>query len=317
MDSDCPSCHAPLVGTSCYQCSWPSTEETSSELSSHSSATSYEGQSQSFVPPSHNNLSGDNLASSSRFSHYPAPPDPMGSSVFPNPTTDFADQPNGVIVNRGRTSSAENIFEEQFILTPPPANTHANITTSMTSSSSSERRSLVPKLVERETISGRVDYVSDVTHESAPLAAFYLSGRLAMGFLLLPFRLVAFVLGLFFRPLRFLLGAGLMGGGRGHRGPDSVDVPVHRFRVHDASNQQLVECVLRGQLSGGAIYIGEDVEMTGKFDSRTRTFIVNRLVNASTGAVTTGSVDPRVRSQYAMLASVVIFISICVIWFLA
>jgi hypothetical protein len=175
--------------------------------------------------------------------------------------------------------------------------------------------SVVRRALLGETFAGSIVSVSDPLYENVSLAAFNASQQAVTGCLTAPFRAIGIVMGVLFAPLRFLIGMGLMGG-RGQQGAQSVQVPVHRFRVQDQLTGQYVECLLRGELGGGAIYLGEDVQVTGRFSRSTRVFAVSRLVTLSTGAVTTGVVDSRVRHQgvLSFLAIWLLLVVVFALW---
>ena len=152
----------------------------------------------------------------------------------------------------------------------------------------------VVHVVSGDTVSGYVVSVSEPTLENVSLLAHNASQQALTGCLMTPFKAIGIMLGLLFAPLRFLLGAAVRPG-LGAHGPDSVQVQARRFRIEDSGTGRTIECYLRGELVGGDIYLGEEVEATGRFQRSTGIFEVARLQSLKTGAVTTGSVDSRVR----------------------
>ncbi len=165
--------------------------------------------------------------------------------------------------------------------------------------------SVIGRALVGERLTGTIVHVAEASYDNGSLGAFNASQQLATGCLTAPFKALALVLAILFAPFRFLIGLGFSG--RGHSGPTDVQIPIHRFRLQ-ADTGQMVECVLRGQLAGGGIYLGEDVEVSGKFSLTTGVFNVQRVVSHSTGAVTTGSVDFRVRYQWVLLVIMAIIV---------
>lgn len=293
MDSECPICGTRIVGMSCYKCGWP---EANCRMDTSAEATSYGSYGDAvagdpFAPPRTSDRGGTSYGSAASYED-----DLAGSQPY-------ASYPSG------NSTEISRIVEGEFSSSPAhsggssggvPSSGH-----SLTGSNMVPRgdgNGLIAGMFEKDSLFGTVEYVSDTAYETNNLTAHYAAQQLAIGCLLAPFKAMGLILGLLFRPFRFLLGVSLMGG-RGRGGPESVQTEIHRFRIRCAGSNRLIECVLRGQLAGGGIYLGEDVELTGKFDSRTGTFAVERLVNASTGAVTTGIVDPQVKYQRAALAA--------------
>ena len=90
---------------------------------------------------------------------------------------------------------------------------------------------------------------------------------MATGCLTIPFRLVGFVLGMIFlKPLALLA---LSIGWRQSRHLDPVQVQVHPFRLHSEDGTTM-HCVMRGDLFGEALSLGDHVEVRRRVTPRTR-----------------------------------------------
>lgn len=92
---------------------------------------------------------------------------------------------------------------------------------------------------------------------------------------------------------------------------ESASVPGTPFEV-DADDGRSYECYLRGEIRGGAIRLGDQVQLRGRISSRTGVLEVVELFNARTGATTRGYVDPaarmigvRIAFQVMMLAFII------------
>lgn len=280
MASSCTHCSTPLIGSSCYVCGWsPQASGTTTE-DTHCEESVWQPPQIADGPQS--------LVADPSDDYYMT--QPLDGELLPPPTAPplpVPEDPPGDCV----TDSA---------------NDSAGIASGIGAALS--------HAVTGDTIVGTIAHVSEVSLETANLTAFNASQQLTTGCLMAPFKALAIVLGILVAPLRFLLMAGIARPGRPN-GPDDIQVQVHRFRLQDQDTGQLVECVLRGDLTGGGIYLGEDVEVTGRFDRKTGTFQVNRIVNQSTGAATTGTLDRRVKHQkLALFAS--LYLALVAIWFL-
>ncbi|MCZ2817252.1 hypothetical protein [Modestobacter sp. VKM Ac-2984] len=88
--------------------------------------------------------------------------------------------------------------------------------------------------------------------------------------------------------------SGLGGRRYGQDRPDSLRVPGTPF-VLDGDDCTTFDCYLRGELRGGAVRLGDRVEVRGRIDPRSQVLEVGELVNARTGATTRGYVDPSAR----------------------
>lgn len=150
------------------------------------------------------------------------------------------------------------------------------------------------------------------TVDRASEAAF---NNAASGCLMAGPRALAFALSLLFRPLR-----GLGGGSRPHpQRLDPVQVPVTAFRVQ-LDDRRIVQCSLRGELRGGAIHLGDRVEVRGRLGRRTRVIEVSEIVDHTTGARTRGHVargarNPGLRGALRLLAVLLFLYALLVIIF--
>ncbi|HWB37775.1 MAG TPA: hypothetical protein VHA75_17305 [Rugosimonospora sp.] len=125
-------------------------------------------------------------------------------------------------------------------------------------------------------------------------------------------RALGCLLGLLFAPLRLLLIPSLTGFGRRRDAPGRLNVPVTPFVVA-ADDGRDYDCVIRGEMRGGFLKLGEAVEVTGRID-RSHVVQVDTVVSLRTQAVTRGWVDPKAR--FAPLAGVVaVVVLVLAIWF--
>lgn len=108
------------------------------------------------------------------------------------------------------------------------------------------------------------------------------------------------MVGILFAPFRMLLGASLAAGRRPD-GPDHFEVPIHPFLVQ-ADDGTEYDCLLRGELRGGFLRMGDPVEVAGRLD-RQHVLRVSTVANLRTRAVSRGYVDPKAR--YATARGVV------------
>ena len=157
-------------------------------------------------------------------------------------------------------------------------------------------------------ISGVVSQVDQPRSETVGLGGHNAARMAASGCLTVPFRAMGLLMGILFRPLRFLVLPSMRF--QGQQGPDQLTIPVNTFllKAHDGRS---VECMIRGELRGGALRQGDDVDVEGRLDGQ-GVLKVSNMVHASTGAVTSAYVDPRARggSMRAVLACGVLVIMI-------
>ena len=150
---------------------------------------------------------------------------------------------------------------------------------------------------------GTISEVSPERHDTVRLGAGSALGRANLGLvtavpraLLLGFAIVVSL----FLPRLGGLAAGGIAGGRGRYGPvdrDEAVVPGTPFRLQ--ADDQVHDCYLRGEVRGGAVRLGDQVEVRGRIHPRSRVLEVKQLVSVRTGAVTRGFVDPRARTARA------------------
>jgi hypothetical protein len=91
------------------------------------------------------------------------------------------------------------------------------------------------------------------------------------------------------------------GGGTGrnaNNAPDSVQVPGTPFIVQGTDGNHY-DCYLRGELRGGALRLGDQVEVSGRMRTKTGVLAVDKVVSHRTGAITTGYIHPRARAAGA------------------
>jgi hypothetical protein len=117
--------------------------------------------------------------------------------------------------------------------------------------------------------------------------------RAASGCLLAIPRAIALTLGILFSRLRFLTMAGMRSSPSSPLAP--VQYPVTPFRV-ETTHGQMFQCTLRGELHGGAVFLGDTVEATGRLSARTNVLEVSQLRDLTTGAVTVAKLPRGARS---------------------
>lgn len=160
-------------------------------------------------------------------------------------------------------------------------------------------------------MSGLVVQVDQPRSETVSLSGHNAAQMAASGCLTAPFRAMGILMSLLFAPLRFLMIPSMMF--RGPQGPDQLSIPINTFLLQTHSGDS-VECMLRGELRGGSLRQGDEVDVEGRL-SRHGVLTVSSMVNARTGATTTAYVDPRAKGGNLRAILMVVFL-ILVIWFL-
>lgn len=148
--------------------------------------------------------------------------------------------------------------------------------------------------VGRVRLRGRICEVGAERFETVSLKGSQALGQLGTGCVQVVPRAIGVVLGVLFAPLRLLLLPSLTGIGRKPEGPDRVQVPGTPFTL-EADDGLEYDCYLRGEVRGGFLRLGDEVEVDGRID-RARVVRVNSVVNRRTGAIAHGYVDPEARS---------------------
>lgn len=160
-------------------------------------------------------------------------------------------------------------------------------------------------------MSGLVVQVDQPRSETVSLSGHNAAQMAASGCLTAPFRAMGILMSLLFAPLRFLMIPSMMF--RGPQGPDQLSIPINTFLLQTHSGDS-VECMLRGELRGGSLRQGDEVDVEGRL-SRHGVLTVSSMVNARTGAATTAYVDPGAKGGNLRAILMVVFL-ILVIWFL-
>ena len=131
------------------------------------------------------------------------------------------------------------------------------------------------------TVRGRVAEVLPQQHETVDRRAESTATSLATGCLMMPFRILGFILGMIFlKPLALAL----VSGRRQSRPLDPVQVPVTPFRL-EADDGTTMHCALRGDLFGGALSLGDYVEVQGRVSRSTNVLNVKRVVHLDSGTL--------------------------------
>lgn len=150
-----------------------------------------------------------------------------------------------------------------------------------------------PGLFGHLRVRGMISEVGVERHESVSLAGAEFGARLGHGLLTLIPRAIGLLLALRYAMLRFLLIPSLLGMGRRPQEPERMKVPVTPFML-TADDGTLYDCIIRGEVRGGFLKLGEQVEISGRVD-RTRVVRASEVRSLRTGAITRGYVDPHAR----------------------
>jgi len=162
-------------------------------------------------------------------------------------------------------------------------------------------------------ITGVVEQVDQPRVESVSMAAHRFAHVATTGCLMAPFRAIGLLSGFLFAPLRFLVPMSIMST-RGPQGPDQIVIPINTFLVA-GDDGNAYECVLRGELRGGALRQGDHVDIQGRFDKH-GVMDVSSMANLRTGAAVSAFVDPRAKGGHIRaIAATVLLIS--AIWLVA
>ena len=165
---------------------------------------------------------------------------------------------------------------------PPPAAGDGFHTTAPAPDAAALEPSASSSWISGTTVRGRVSEVLPQQHETVDRSAERAAKGVATGCLMLPFRILGFVLGMIFlRPLAFMA---LSSGRRQSRPLDPVQVPVTPFRLQ-TDDGTTMHCALRGELLGGALSLGDHVEVQGRVSRRTRVLNAKRVVLLDSGAL--------------------------------
>ncbi len=144
------------------------------------------------------------------------------------------------------------------------------------------------------------------------MAARNMMGKAAFSALTAIPRAVGIILGLLFSSLRMLLVPSLMAGNRHQNRPDQLQVPVTPF-VLKGDDGTKYDCILRGEIRGGFLKLGESVEVSGHID-RNCVVRVDQVQSLSTNAITKGWVDHRAKMAKVQIIIGVIFIIILIVF---
>jgi hypothetical protein len=161
-------------------------------------------------------------------------------------------------------------------------------------------------------IRGVIDEVGSERMESVSLAAHNAMSHVATGVLTAIPRAIGLVLALLFEPLRMLFVPSLSAGSRRQQRPSQVQVPVTPF-VLRGDDGNAYDCILRGEVRGGFLKLGEPVEVIGRID-RSSVVRVSQVRSLRTNAITTGWVERR--AKFARIHTIVGFIAIIFLIFL-
>ena len=161
---------------------------------------------------------------------------------------------------------------------------------------------------------GRIVEVQPQQLETLDRRAESLARGVAMGCLLAPFRIVALLLGLIFAKR-----LAMMALARGRHSPRflaPVQISVTPFRVR-TDNGSITQCVLRGELRGGSLSVGDRVELQGRVSRRTNVLNATTVTHLDSGAIIRPYLPPAARTSKAMLALAIMSVIIMMYLFLA
>jgi len=163
-----------------------------------------------------------------------------------------------------------------------------------------------PGLFGNLRIRGMISEVGAERHESVSLAGAEFGARLGHGLLTLIPRAIGLLLALRYAMLRYLLIPSLLGMGRRPQEPERLRVPVTPFML-TADDGTLYDCIIRGEVRGGFLKLGEQVEVCGRVD-RARVVRASAVRSLRTGAITRGYVDPQARLAPVRTAITIIMV---------
>lgn len=164
------------------------------------------------------------------------------------------------------------------------------------------------------TVTGIVSNVQPERLESVSTEASDQLGHFAGQLFTLPFRALGIVLGVIFAPLRLLLGLSLMGMGGKKRSSERIQLVGTPFRV-EADDGSVHQCFIRGEMRGGAIHLGDRVEVTGRLSRRSNVLQVAQATDLRSGARSHGHVPASARNLTAK-AIVQVALAVLVLLFL-
>lgn len=143
-------------------------------------------------------------------------------------------------------------------------------------------------------------------HESVNLAGLKVAARIAYGLLTFIPRAIGLLLALRFATLRLFLIPSLLGMNRRPDEPDRLQVPVTPFMLI-ADDGTPYDCLIRGEVRGGFLKLGEQVEVSGRLD-RTHVLRVSTVRSVRTGAITRGYVHLQARMASVHMAVTIIMV---------
>lgn len=172
---------------------------------------------------------------------------------------------------------------------PVPLTPTAPPRTPSAATSSSAQQGLFGSL----RVRGVISEVGAERHESVILSGAEFGARVGYGLLTLIPRAIGLLLALRYAMLRFLLIPSLLGMGGRPQEPERLKVPVTPF-VLTADDGTVYDCIIRGEVRGGFLKLGEQVEVSGRVD-RTRVMRASEVRSLRTGAITRGYVHLQAR----------------------
>lgn len=193
---------------------------------------------------------------------------------------------------------------------PVPLTPTAPPTTQSAGSSSATQPGLFGTL----RVRGVISEVGAERHESVSFSGAEFGARVGYGLLTLIPRAIGLLLALRYAMLRFLLIPSLLGMGGRPQERERLKLPVTPF-VLTADDGTVYDCIIRGEVRGGFLKLGEQVEVSGRVD-RTRVMRASEVRSLRTGAITRGYVHPQARFA-PVRAVITLFVVIGLITFLA
>jgi hypothetical protein len=161
------------------------------------------------------------------------------------------------------------------------------------------------------TLRGVIVEVGAQRNESVSMAGRNAMNAAAHGALTAVPRAFGIILAVLFAPLRMLLVPSLLGGRGREQRPEHLQVPVTPFIIVDEGGRHH-ECLLRGEVRGGFLRLGEEVEVDGTRD-RSNVFRARRIRSVRSHATISGWVDPRARTARAQTVAGAVFLALLVV----
>ncbi|MBJ2329769.1 hypothetical protein JFX23_08350 [Schaalia cardiffensis] len=141
----------------------------------------------------------------------------------------------------------------------------------------------------------------------------------AASFVMLPIRAIFVLLALVFTPFRTFLPFLLFGRSTKALERREVQVPLHAFTLERSSTGERIDVILRGELSGGYLALGDLVLVDGR-QKRSGIVEARKITNLEKGTRISGREHPAIRRERAQIMAgvfLLVVIILCIAsWFL-